>query len=69
MSQQHSVSDLAWASPPAAASTASLLGYPVADWVLWMNFVYIFMLLGFKLWTKLKECHNGRKRRNTQSAS
>jgi hypothetical protein len=59
--QQHPVSDVALATPPTATSTASLLGLPVADWVLWLNLLYIIILIAFKLWGKWKEYHLGRK--------
>lgn len=60
MQQQHPATDVALATPPAATSTASLLGIPVADWVLWLNLLYIVILISFKLWGKIKEYLDGR---------
>ena len=50
--------DVVLAAPPAAASTATLLGYPVADWVLWLNLIYIVGLIAWKLHNVLKEVRN-----------
>ena len=58
---QHPATDVALATPPTATSTASLLGLPVADWVLWLNLFYIILLVGFKLGGKIKEYLDGRK--------
>lgn len=62
---QHPATDVALATPPAATSTASLLGLPVADWVLWLNLFYIALLISLKLVGKYKEIRRGGKRRNT----
>ena len=53
--------DVVLAAPPAAASTVTLLGYPVADWVLWLNLIYIVGLIAWKLQHVLKESRNGSK--------
>lgn len=37
------------AAPPAGATGLLILGYPLSDVVLWLNFVYISILLGHKL--------------------
>ena len=55
-------SDVALATPPTAASTASLLGYPVADWVLWLNLLYISGILVWKIYKETKEYINGRRK-------
>lgn len=38
------------AAPPAGAIGLTILGYPLSDVVLWLNFVYIAILLVYKLW-------------------
>lgn len=58
---QHPATDVALATPPAATSTASMLGIPVADWVLWLNLFYIVILISFKLWGQIKEYLDDRK--------
>ena len=58
---QHPATDVALATPPAATSTASLLGLPVADWVLWLNLFYILLAIGWKVYRILKEKKNERK--------
>lgn len=58
---QHPATDVALATPPAATSTASLLGIPVADWVLWLNLFYVLLAVGWKLRSIYKEKKNERK--------
>ena len=61
MMTQHPVTDVALATPPTVTSTATLLGLPVADWVLWLNLFYILLAVGWKLWHIYKEPRNGSK--------
>lgn len=46
------------AAPPAGAAGLLILGYPLSDVVLWLNFVYITILIVhklYKLWQEGKE--------------
>lgn len=38
------------AAPTAGASGLLVLGYPLSDVVLWLNFVYVALLLTYKLY-------------------
>ena len=44
-----SFSDLATAAPIATTSAMYVLGVPLAQWVVILNFVYIFGLIVFKM--------------------
>ena len=45
------------AAPPAGATGLLILGYPLSDVVLWLNFVYISILIVHKLF-KLHQDYN-----------
>lgn len=38
------------AAPPAGATGLLILGYPLSDVVLWLNFTYVTLLLVYKLY-------------------
>ena len=46
------------AAPPAGATGLLILGYPLSDVVLWLNFIYIIILIVhklYRLWQERKE--------------
>lgn len=46
------------AAPPAGATGLLILGYPLSDVVLWLNFIYIIILIVhklYRLWQEHKE--------------
>lgn len=47
------------AAPPAGATGLLILGYPLSDIVLWLNFIYIAILLVYKLYKIYKDDFNG----------
>lgn len=47
------------AAPPAGATGLLILGYPLSDAVLWLNFIYIAILLVYKLYKIYKDDFNG----------
>lgn len=47
------------AAPPAGATGLLILGYPLSDAVLWLNFIYITILLVYKLYKIYKDDFNG----------
>ena len=47
------------AAPPAGATGLLILGYSLSDVVLWLNFVYILILLGHKLFKLYKDYKKG----------
>lgn len=47
------------AAPPAGATGLLILGYPLSDVVLWLNFVYISILLGHKLFRLYQDYKKG----------
>lgn len=47
------------AAPPAGATSLLILGYPLSDVVLWLNFVYISILLGHKLFKLYQDYKKG----------
>ena len=51
----HPATDTLTAAPPVAVSSATLLGYPVADWVLWLNLIYVVILIIMRLTRKSKD--------------
>lgn len=62
----HPAVETALATPPTVTSAATLFGVPVSDWVLWLNAIYLVILIVFKLWGKYKEISNARKRDDPQ---
>lgn len=56
-----SFSDLATAAPLATTSAMYVLGLPLAQWVVILNFVYIFGLILFKMF---KAFRTWRRKRN-----
>lgn len=47
------------AAPPAGATGLLILGYSLSDVVLWLNFVYISILLGHKLFKLYQDYKKG----------
>ena len=47
------------AAPPAGATGLLILGYPLSDVVLWLNFIYIIILIVHKLYRLWKESKEG----------
>lgn len=47
------------AAPPAGATGLLILGYPLSDVVLWLNFVYISILLVHKLFKLYQDYKKG----------
>lgn len=47
------------AAPPAGATGLLILGYPLSDVVLWLNFVYISILIGHKLFKLYQDYKKG----------
>lgn len=47
------------AAPPAGATGLLILGYSLSDVVLWLNFVYILILLGHKLFKLYQDYKKG----------
>lgn len=41
---------VAQATPPVAVSGAHLLGYPIADAVLWLTALYLCLQIGYLVW-------------------
>ena len=54
------LTDLVQATPPVSINTMLLAGTPLAQWVIILNFLYIALLLAYKLWRIWKE-HRGRR--------
>lgn len=48
------------ASPPLTVVAASLAGIPIADWVQWLTFGYLIVMIGHKLWSWHREWGKGR---------
>ena len=55
------LTDLVQATPPVGINMMLLGGIPLAQWVIILNFIYIALLLSYKLWRIWKEHHNGSK--------
>ena len=55
------LTDLVQATPPVSINLMLLGGIPLAQWVIILNFIYIALLLSYKLWRIWKEHSNGRK--------
>ena len=55
------LTDLVQATPPVGINMMLLWGIPLAQWVIILNFIYIALLLSYKLWRIWKEHHNGSK--------
>lgn len=49
------------AAPPAGATGLLILGYPLSDVVLWLNFTYIAVLLIYKLYRIYRDDVKGGK--------
>lgn len=47
------------AAPPAGATGLLILGYSLSDVVLWLNFVYISILIGHKLFKLYQDYKKG----------
>lgn len=47
------------AAPPAGATGLLVLGYPLSDVVLWLNFVYITILIVHKLYKLYQDYKKG----------
>lgn len=47
------------AAPPAGATGLLILGYPLSDVVLWLNFIYIIILIVHKLYRLWQESKEG----------
>lgn len=56
-----SLTDLVQATPPVSINMMLLGGIPLAQWVIILNFIYIALLLSYKLWRIWKEHRNGSK--------
>ena len=55
------LTDLVQATPPVSINMMLLGGIPLAQWVIILNFIYIALLLSYKLWRIWKEHINGSK--------
>ncbi len=55
------LTDLVQATPPVGINMMLLGGIPLAQWVIILNFIYIALLLSYKLWRIWKEHRNGSK--------
>lgn len=55
------LTDLVQATPPVGINAMLLWGVPLDQWVIILNFIYIALLLSYKLWRIWKEHHNGSK--------
>ncbi len=55
------LTDLVQATPPVSITTMLLAGIPLTQWVIILNFIYITLLLSYKLWRIWKEHRNGCK--------
>ena len=55
------LTDLVQATPPMSINMILLGGIPLAQWVIILNFIYIALLLSYKLWRIWKEHINGSK--------
>lgn len=47
------------ASPPAIVVGAKLIGMPIADWIQWLTFIYLLLMIGQKCWHLYKEWKTG----------
>ena len=54
------LTDLVQATPPVSINTMLLVGIPLAQWVIILNFTYIALLLAYKLYRIWKEHRRGR---------
>ena len=55
------LTDLVQATPPVSINMLLLGGIPLAQWVIILNFIYIALLISYKLWRIWKEHHHGSK--------
>lgn len=53
--------DVALVTPPLSVNALLIVGIPLVEWVIILNFAYIAVTLAYKLWTIWKEHRNGGK--------